>query len=137
MKSYVCGFAFSKDKRNVLLIKKNRPDWQKGLFNGIGGHIENGETPSQAMVREFCEEAGYKTYSDSWIPLIKILDSSIFHEWEVYFFFTFQDIECCRTMTDEEIIIIPVEDLFQYTIIKNLKWLIPMALDKDLKEIFY
>ena len=135
MKSYVCGFTFSKDKRNVLLIKKNRPDWQKGLFNGLGGHIEKNETPSQAMVREFYEEAGYKTYSDSWIQFIKISDPSIFHEWEVYFFFTFQEIECCRTMTDEEIKIIPVKDLYKYKTIQNLKWLIPMALDEDLKSL--
>ena len=137
MESYVCGFAFSKDKRNVILIKKNRPDWQKGLFNGLGGHIEIGETPIEAMVREFCEEAGYKTYCDSWVPLIKISDSSLFCEWEVYFFFTFQEIECCRTMTDEKLDIIKIKELRKYKTIPNLKWLIPMALDEDLKDYFF
>lgn len=57
--NYVVGFLFSTNKKEVVLIKKNRPDWQKGLLNGIGGHIED-ETPLEAMKREFLEETGLK-----------------------------------------------------------------------------
>lgn len=37
MTFYVAGLAFSTDLQHVALIKKNRPDWQAGKFNGIGG----------------------------------------------------------------------------------------------------
>ncbi len=37
MKNYVAGLMFSQDKTCVALIVKNKPDWQKGLLNGIGG----------------------------------------------------------------------------------------------------
>jgi len=136
MKTYVCGFAFDKGMQRVLLIKKNRPDWQKGLLNGIGGKIEKGEKPLDAMVREFCEETGYKTYPDSWRPIIKVTDRNFDHQGEIYFFSTTQDIELCRSVTDEKLIIIPINSLSLFKTIKNLNWLIPMALDGDFKRTF-
>ena len=42
----------------VLLVLKDKPLWQKGLLNLVGGKIEQGETPEQCAVREFKEETG-------------------------------------------------------------------------------
>lgn len=53
---YVAGFLICGER--VLLIRKSRPEWQRGRLNGIGGHIETGESPAEAMRREFREEAG-------------------------------------------------------------------------------
>ena len=61
MQEYVVGFLFDEDARryhktghgNVVLIEKNRPAWQAGRLNGVGGHIEIGETPDEAISREF------------------------------------------------------------------------------------
>lgn len=53
MIKYSCGFLFTEDKENVLLILKNSPDWMKGYLTGIGGHQEPNETPALTMVREF------------------------------------------------------------------------------------
>jgi 8-oxo-dGTP diphosphatase len=58
MISYVVGFMFSEYCNEIALIKKKRPEWQKGRLNGIGGHIEKNEVPHDAMYREFEEEAG-------------------------------------------------------------------------------
>lgn len=61
MDKFVVGFAFTEDRERVLLVGKNRPAWQKGLLNGIGGKIEPGEdtgTPYTAMRRECFEETG-------------------------------------------------------------------------------
>lgn len=41
----------------ALLLEKGRPAWLAGLWNGIGGHVERGEYPFDAMVREAAEEA--------------------------------------------------------------------------------
>jgi len=56
MRRYVAGFAFRGDK--VLLVRKNRPKWQAGFLNGIGGEMTLGESPAEAMRREFYEETG-------------------------------------------------------------------------------
>jgi 8-oxo-dGTP pyrophosphatase MutT (NUDIX family) len=56
MQEYAVGFLHN--DHDVALIRKNRPQWQAGFLNGIGGKIEPGETPHDAMVRECKEEAG-------------------------------------------------------------------------------
>jgi 8-oxo-dGTP diphosphatase len=62
---YVLGFAFDLQGR-VALIRKNRPDWQKDKWNGIGGKIEVDELPRDAMAREFLEETGVATKPEQW-----------------------------------------------------------------------
>jgi 8-oxo-dGTP diphosphatase len=54
MNNFVLGFIT--DRKRVLLIRKNRPDWQKGLYNGVGGLVLLDETPTDAMIREAKEE---------------------------------------------------------------------------------
>lgn len=56
MKHYTLGFAIICGE--VLLIeKKTGPPWMIGKYNGLGGGIEDGETPQECMHREFLEEA--------------------------------------------------------------------------------
>lgn len=43
----------------VLMIHRHFPPNQ-GLWNGVGGHIDPGETPRQAVIREVKEETGYE-----------------------------------------------------------------------------
>ena len=43
---------------DVLLVHKNRPAWQAGRLNLVGGKVEEGEDAIAAAVRELKEEAG-------------------------------------------------------------------------------
>jgi 8-oxo-dGTP pyrophosphatase MutT (NUDIX family) len=70
--TYVAGFMFSPDFENVILIEKEKPAWQKGKYNAVGGKIENAETPMVAMAREFKKETFIETKPEDWRPLCRI-----------------------------------------------------------------
>ncbi|MBD1570311.1 NUDIX domain-containing protein [Aliivibrio sp. S10_S31] len=129
MISYVTGFMFSKNIKNVALIKKIKPTWQKGLYNGIGGKVECNETASEAMAREFEEETGVKTHPDEW-RLYTIITSP--NEYEISFFFMISDqAYFVQTIEKEVVSIYQINQLPENTI-WNLRWLIPLALDPKL-----
>ena len=48
----------------ILIVKKDRPEWQKGRYNLPGGKIEEGESPEEAAIRELEEEAGLNPIMD-------------------------------------------------------------------------
>jgi len=79
-KQIVVGFMFNRHGDAVVLIEKKKPDWQKGLLNGVGGKIEVMESPIDAMVREFKEETGADTLPGMWQPFAKMEGD----DWEVY-----------------------------------------------------
>jgi 8-oxo-dGTP diphosphatase len=54
---WVVGFLI-RNRSEVALMTKTHPEWQKGKLNGVGGKIDDGESPEGAMRREFLEEAG-------------------------------------------------------------------------------
>lgn len=55
MKKYVLLLLFTKDFKKVLLIKRNKKPFA-GLYNGVGGKVENGESSIEATIRECKEE---------------------------------------------------------------------------------
>lgn len=131
---YVVGFCFMPDvpsqhnqfqAHEVVLIRKNRPDWQKGKLNGVGGRVEEGETPKQAMEREFSEETGRP--SSGWRSVLDM----VFPDCVVHVFMLRLEtaITFDKGLTDEPIEVWNVRDLLPYrNKIDNLNWLIPMAL---------
>jgi 8-oxo-dGTP pyrophosphatase MutT (NUDIX family) len=84
MTKYVVGFMVHEEQ--IALIRKNRPKWQEGRLNGIGGHIEENEEPYSAMVREFEEETGYKEIFWQHLATYVFPPSGDFGEEIVYYF---------------------------------------------------
>lgn len=126
MTEYVVGFAFS-HSNYVLLIEKQRPCWQKGRLNGIGGHVEAGELPSQAMAREFKEETNIWVPPDAWYhyATLKCADEqTIFFFW-VVLTDLFLNQRC--QLTDEKLFLMPWWEVTPHNAIPNLTWMLPMA----------
>ncbi|HCU58344.1 MAG TPA: hypothetical protein DF984_09030 [Anaerolineaceae bacterium] len=54
---------------DVLMLHRRFPPNQ-GLWNGVGGHIEPGETAPEAVIREVAEETGYRIESADFVGLM-------------------------------------------------------------------
>lgn len=96
---YVVGIVYNKE--NVLLISKKRPAWQAGMLNGIGGKIEPGENPLQAMIRECKEECNLDI--EDWVALKTV---SFGKDETLTYFKAYSDMKGWKSLTDEEVVII-------------------------------
>jgi len=67
----VLSFPVKEDKI-LLAVKKKKIG--KGLFNGYGGGIEEGETPRQAALRELKEESCIKVTNASILKKVAMID---------------------------------------------------------------
>lgn len=134
MQNMVEGFAFCEGEAGAItelaLIRKNRPDWMAGSFNGIGGRVEEGETPSEAITREFREETGVEVPTNAWGNFLNLTGCfGVVHFFRTFMKRrTFQEI---RTVTDEEVKIFTMRTL-PTNMISNLNWIIPLAFDSNL-----
>ncbi|AXB34278.1 NUDIX domain-containing protein [Vibrio campbellii] len=129
MKYYVTGFMYSESKKDVALITKKQPEWQKGLLNGVGGKIEGKESPQEAMAREFEEETSVSTSPSDW-KIFSIIDRP--EHYKVHFLYCVNEKVCnVKTVEKEEVAIYKVDSLPE-NVIFNLNWLIPMSLDSEL-----
>ena len=134
------GFLFSENMLDVLLIEKQRPEWQKGKFNGIGGRMEVGESPVGCLVREFREETGVLLDKDSWTQfhMQRQMQSGA----SLYFYYAVRPIDvlhAARDVTDEKLQIVrtnvvlsaftrPEDHYTKNYYVYNLGYLLLMAL---------
>lgn len=126
MYGYVVGFAFTEEATSILLVRKNRPEWQKGCLNGIGGKIEDGETPAEAMSREAFEEAGIKV---EWLHrgVMKGInyDGS---EFECHIFYAYEGFDWEQKEDEPLNIYDPLTFDTHGPIVNNLNYLIPFGM---------
>lgn len=106
MQHYVLGLAFT--NTGVLMVKKNRPKWQEGLLNFVGGKVEDEEYSLFAMIREFKEETGIETKEEDWKffgGMQRKFPSENGDDFSVSLFYTEPDDKFLnfQTMEDEEI----------------------------------
>lgn len=131
---YVLGFLFLNNRKSVVLIRKNKPEFQAGKLNGVGGRIEPGEHPYAAMAREFLEETGKSTTPSAWrkFAILEFLGAT------VYCFSAHGDrsglLLNLESPTDELVNVYFadwLQDAPMNDIMPNLRWLVPMALSED------
>lgn len=134
MTRYVLGFAFDGAGENVVLIKKTKPAWQAGKYNGLGGKVEPFEADAAAMAREFKEESGVDTTDVEWTAFGSLAGP----DWQVSLFYIFNDnvFKLARTTTEELIRWFSTSerspnrsrgDLSTAPLISNVPWLIAAA----------
>lgn len=60
MKLATLCYIIDNDKTLMLYRNKKENDYHEGKWNGLGGKLEQGETPEECAIREVYEEAGLK-----------------------------------------------------------------------------
>ena len=138
MDRFVVGFAFGENKDTILLIKKLRPEWQKGLLNGIGGKIEKGESSLDAMRRECKEETGLTL---NWIRRGIMQGKHSVREgytaddgrrFQVYIFYAYSnDIFNFKQIEDEPLAIYEPSKIPHMEVVTNLEFLISYGIYTD------
>lgn len=127
MKQYVCGFM--RDSTNkIALVRKNKPKWQAGLLNGIGGGVEeNDGSAHYAMCREWKEETGIRFMDWQFFAELRFDDCAVH-----FFKDSVESLPYLQTVNDigEAIEIHNYATAVRFTdMIPNLKWLLPLAFE--------
>ena len=97
------------DNKEILLLKKNNPDWQKGLYNGIGGKVELNTTPLETIIKKSEEDLGINI--SNWRELDSEISSSGIEI--VYFLTTLNEgeIKKLQSQTDERAELFSINNL--------------------------
>jgi 8-oxo-dGTP diphosphatase len=122
---YVLALLFTADAREVVLVRKTRPAWQAGRANALGGKILPGEPLVEAARREVREEAGVDI--EHWEEFL------VWHDpvYRMRAVRAFDDAaHRARTAEDQEVFLADVSAL-PLNVIDNLRWIVPLALDRD------
>lgn len=144
-KEYCLGFIYNKQGTEVLLLRKNKPENQKGKLNAIGGKLEQFELPINAMVRECWEETGLEIELEKWkikstlTINVCFKDRIISHK--MYCYSTFLECDSISKVINWDII--RDEPLLVHTInhdlcedfIDCLDWLIPFCRDERVSMV--
>lgn len=124
MRRYTVTFLFSPEFELVWLITKQKPDWQKGCLNGIGGKIEDNESPIQCAVRELKEESGI-TISESELTGVGMMEGKNNDDSDFQvFIFTGTTTEVLKTQEIEEVDLYRVDTISMQKCIENVPMLI-------------
>lgn len=126
MKRYTIGIMFDRQGQEVLLIGKNKPEWQKGLINAPGGKVEEGEIAEECIVREFQEETSLITTVKDWKYIGQLLNGE---NYKVDVLTCMYDPKFGKavSLTDEAVFWLSTRNLPMHCV-PNIHWLVPMAL---------
>lgn len=125
MLDYVLALLFTADAREVVLVRKTRPVWQAGRVNALGGKMHQDEAVRDSARREVREEAGVDV--TGWEEFLVWHDP----EYRLRAVRAFDDAaRLARTAEDQEVFLARV-DALPPNVIDNLRWIIPLALDRD------
>ena len=122
---YVLALLFTADAREVVLVRKTRPAWQAGRVNAPGGKLHDGENVLHGARREVREEAGVDI--DGWEEFLVWRDP----EYRLRAVRAFDDAARHARMAEDQEVFLAPDDALPPNVIDNLRWIIPLALDRD------
>ncbi len=131
---YTLGFIFDPKLQRVVLMEKQKPAWQKGKLNGVGGKVEEGEANITCMVRESREECGIHSDEGEWMQ-IAVLSGT---DWRMSVYgLVCSELKQVRGNEREGAVAwYDVDDIPAHAL-SNVPWLVQMAKDKLMNRAFH
>lgn len=129
MQMYTVGIVFDPTGRTVLIEKRRGPANVVGKWNGPGGKVELGESVEANVIRELHEETGLVlTNPRHMLMLTGYTGNDVFPSWEVYFYrfdVSIELLDTAHAMTDEPVMLCPINMLGSLPVVDNLRWIVP------------
>lgn len=120
-------FLLDGDELLLIRIGADRGAWA-GLLNGVGGHIEAGENPHAAAIREIQEETGISPRDLRFCGII-IVDTGSSPGIGMHVFVGTADARGVTISDEGELQWIPLENIAEFPLVTDLPILIPRALE--------
>jgi 8-oxo-dGTP diphosphatase len=123
--TYVLALLFTPERDGVVLMHRTRPAWQAGRVNALGGKLHPGEGAAAAAAREVAEEAGVDVRG--WEEFL-VWEDPVYRMHAVRAF----DPAARRARTaEDQAVFLADPSALPANVIDNLRWLVPLALDRD------
>lgn len=136
MQHYTIGALFNFDLTMVLLIQKNKPEWQRGKYNLPGGKVEpiyeeqreRLESPEECIEREMFEESELIILEEDWkyVGIIKNISKDGYRVHLLTHRLPTNDLPTTIQNTPEPTNWFPISNMPSNRI-SNLSWLIHFA----------
>ena len=111
----------------LLLRNKEENDMNEGKWMGVGGHLEEGETPIEAAKREIREESGLIVEELNYVGVVEFVNDDYSEIMHIFTVDSFQGelIECNEGTLEW----IPIKDIYNYPMWEGDKAFLPLLED--------
>lgn len=129
--TYVMGYLFDNDGRDVILVKKRAPWWLAGKLSGISDVLESRDTsPLQCMERIAWQDVGARHLQWKHFAAVRVLGPPGAPEELQQFCFAAFGSGALRSKTGEELVRVPYDAVMtdNLDITPSLRWMLPLGL---------
>ena len=119
---------------NILIEDRKDPDWPGICFPG--GHVEPGESFTEAAVREMREETGL-TVQDPRLCGVKQFQTKTGARYVVFFYKATQWTGTIQSSDEGEVFWIPRKELSNYRLVDDFEDMVKVMEDDTLNEFYY
>ena len=129
MRLSVCCYLKRDDKYLLLFRNKKQNDYNHGKWIGVGGGLEDGETPDQAAIREIKEETNLDVHSLECAGEVEFVYDG-YHE--LMYIYEITDFSGMIKECDEgELAWIPISKIYDYPMWEGDKAFLPLLIHHE------
>lgn len=108
------------------------------MFHALGGHIDHGENPFEAVKREVLEEAGIKIKNIKLKTIVTEIkeNSKPTPDWTIFHFIADYDSGKITESEEGELLILSQKELFKKPMLESFSYVLKHMLSKDKRIMF-